>query len=338
LLALTIASLFFAPLSLRAVNRLVLSEIPSAGYLPSLEIRRSHETFDERMIANLQYGNPPWVFIGDSMMGTRIDPIHLGEISGTGDRPVGFLYHASTGPTWWYLAFKNQLVASGIKPRCVFFFFRDTNLTDTLWRLKGHYGRALDRVARDSEPELDAIIAARMRGGWSPLYRALNTVYEVDVASLWMTPLVHKWFLRWRYPDERSRDRFEQAAENAFALDLLRSDVPSDLADSVDPDFARDLPTSVLPLILDLAEEQKLHLCFVRVQRRPENGRPPQESLALRRYVADLSAYVQSRGASFRDDTADPEMTLDLYGDGDHVGDRRRYTEIFRRRLATEFD
>jgi hypothetical protein len=30
-------------------------------------------------------------------------------------------------------------------------------------------------------------------------------------------------------------------------------------------------------------------------------------------------------------------MTLDLYEDGDHVADRRRYTEIFRKRLDPLF-
>jgi hypothetical protein len=39
----------------------------------------------------------------------------------------------------------------------------------------------------------------------------------------------------------------------------------------------------------------------------------------------------------FHDDTGDPELTLDLYDDGDHVGDRLRYTEIFRKRLDPLF-
>ena len=73
------------------------------------------------------------------MLGTRIDPNHLGRISTSGDELVSFLYHAATGPAWWYLAFKNQLVASGVKPRMTFIFFRDTNLTDTMFRLEAQY-------------------------------------------------------------------------------------------------------------------------------------------------------------------------------------------------------
>jgi hypothetical protein len=336
-LALAVIALFVCPLSLRAVNRLVLTEIPAEGYLPSLELRRRHEPFDKAAIDRLRYGQPAWVFIGDSMLGTRIDPTHLGQISTTGNQVVSFLYRAATGPGWWYLAFKNQLVASGIKPRCVFFFFRDTNLTDTTWRLAGLYGRDLDWVASPSEPELDRLVAARTRGVWSRFYRAINRTYEVDVAAMWMEPLVRKWFLRWTYPDPQEQLNFDAQAEQAFGLEFLRSDVGSDLAAADNVNFGRDLPTSVLPLIMDLAEREQLHVCFVRVQRRPSNGQPPPQSPALRRYVADLAAYVQSRGASFRDDTGDPQLTLDMYADGDHVRDRVRYTEIFHSRMATLF-
>ncbi len=78
---------------------------------------------------------------------------------------------------------------------------------------------------------------------------------------------------------------------------------------------------------------RRLPICFVRVQRRPVNNRPPEESAALEKYVADLRSWIEANGGMFHDDTGDPEMTLDLYEDGDHIGNRLRYTEIFRRRL-----
>ena len=53
--------------------------------------------------------------------------------------------------------------------------------------------------------------------------------------------------------------------------------------------------------------------------------------------VADFKAWAEENGALFRDDTGDSEMTLDLYEDGDHVADRRRYTDIFRKRLDALF-
>jgi hypothetical protein len=67
------------------------------------------------------------------MAGTRIDERRLGELAG---RPVAPLLQAGSGPVFWYLALKNWVIASGIKPRAVFIFFRDTNLTNVMFRLE----------------------------------------------------------------------------------------------------------------------------------------------------------------------------------------------------------
>lgn len=337
-LILVVVALVVSPLVLRLLNREFVGEPPPAGYLPSLEIHRPRLPFAAERIAQLQYGNPAWVFIGDSMLGTRIDPILLGTLSTTHNQIVAMLQQAATGPAWWYLAFKNALVASGVQPRAVFFFFRDTNLTDTLFRLETHYGGGpLDTVALESEPELDAIVAARKRGFWSRLHMGVDRTYQLDLAGQWLAPFVHEWYLKWRYPNPAERAAFEASVEEKFAIENLRHSVTADMASTDDAEFERDLPTSVLPLIMDLAHAHDLQLCFVRVQRRPEGGRPPKQSPALRRYIADLKAWLTSHGALFHDDTGDPEMTLDLYRDGDHVGDRARYTRIFRQRMDALF-
>jgi hypothetical protein len=310
------------------------------SYLPSLEHRRVRKGFRTAPIEMLRYAKPQWVFIGDSMLGTRIDPDHLGRISTTGDEMVSFLYHAATGPAWWYLAFKNQLVASEMKPKVTFIFFRDTNLTDTMFRLEGQYGHALDQVARESEPELDRLVATHRRGAWYRAHRSLDSAYEANVATSWMEPAIRRWWVRWGDPRPGVLEAFEWNLENIFAVENIRYDVGADLAQadsSDDPDFGRDVSTSVLPLIIELSRQHGLPVCFVRVQRRPVNNRPPEQSPALVKYVADLKAWVEANGATFHDDTGDPELTLDLYADGDHVGDRLRYTEIFRKRLEPLF-
>lgn len=333
-----VAAAFVAPLSLRALNRAVVGDVPGPGYLPSLELSRPHHAFDAGPIENLRYGKPAWVFIGDSMMGTRIDPIQLGEISSTHDELVSFLYHPATGPAWWYLAFKNHLVASGVKPRVVFVFFRDTNLTDTLFRLDSLYGNALDEVALPQEPELDALVEAR-RGGWrARVHTAAVRAYESDVATGWIEPGVRRWFVNWRFPDPADRLRFDRSLNERFDLANLRADVAADFSDANDAaDFARDLPTSVLPLMIDLAKQHGIQLCFVRVQRRPSGNVPPPQSPNLERYVSDLKTWLTANGALFHDDWGDPEQPEPIYADGDHVRDRRHYTALFRRRLDPLF-
>jgi hypothetical protein len=331
LLTLVGLGILIVPLSLGPLNRAVAGSLPPLGYLPSLEIRRPHGPFRTVSVEELRLGKPHWVFIGDSMLGTRIDPLYLGRIAG--GQPVVFLYHAATGPAWWYLAFKNQLVASGVKPRMTFIFFRDTNLTDTMFRLEGQYGRALDEVATESEPELDRLVAAHRKGRWYRVHRALDGVYQAEVATSWMEPLLRRWWVRWLDPRHEAVERFEWNLEQMFSVDSIRYDVGADLAQSE----VADVPDSVLPLIVDLSRQHDVPVCFVRVQRRPVNNRPPEQSPELARYVADMKAWIEANGALFHDDTGDPEMTLDLYEDGDHVADRRRYTEIFRKRLDPLF-
>ena len=78
--------------------------------------------------------NPGYVVIGDSMAGTRIEAPLLAKLTGQSIAPV---LQAGTGSAFWYLALKNWVIASGVHPRCTFIFFRDTNLTDALFRAEG---------------------------------------------------------------------------------------------------------------------------------------------------------------------------------------------------------
>jgi hypothetical protein len=111
------------------------------------------------------------------------------------------------------------------------------------------------------------------------------------------------------------------------------------MAAAVATDFSAEVDRSVLPLMLRDASRERLTLCFVRVQRRPVGGRPPEQPPALQAYVADLRRYVEARGHLFHDDTGDPALTLDMYDDGDHVSRqaRPRYTRNFYERLGHLF-
>ena len=126
-----------------------------------------------------------------------------------------------------------------------------------------------------------------------------------------------------------------------LGLDHLRPMEAADIQSGDDPlaDFQKYVDVSVLPLMLRDAKNAGLTLCFVRVQRRPMSNRPPPQPPALQRYVDDLRQDVTARGALFHDDTGDPVVTLDLYGDGDHLARhaRQRYTENLYNRLRQHF-
>lgn len=324
---------------------LIIAVVPSAGrwllgtvgpgdddaqpsYLPALEARRARSPFDPIPREDLRKDQPRVVIIGDSMSG-RIDEVRLGELTG---RYVAPLRMNATGPAYWYLMLKNYVAASGAKPEWVVVFFRDTNLTDVLFRLDGPYRSGLDVVAAEAEPALDRVIARRTGGLWSPLYRALESVYHVKAVRGWIEPALNEWPARLVAAPGRHPALIERV-NSAFTLDKLRSIAQADLAaaDDRDADFARFVDASVLPLMIAVAKDANLRLCFVRVMRRPTDGQPPPVSPALTRYVQELRTYVQANGAYVIDDHDDPWLATLPYGDGDHISRDARvpYTDRF---------
>jgi hypothetical protein len=324
------------PVVIPLANVLQANRLP-ATYLPALEGPRERGRFETHRLAELRYLQPGYVVIGDSMAGTRIDERRLGELAGT---PVAPLLQAGSGSAFWYLVLKNWVIASGIKPRMVLIFFRDTNLTDLMFRLDPQFRWALDLAAGEREDELNAVIARRL----GPLHRIhgfLDRTVGVEQARRAAEPALTTLPATLMIASRRRRAELLTQLNVRLGLDHLRPMTAADIQidDAPDFDFARDVEESVLPLMLRDAGRAGLTLCFVRVQRRPSASRPPEQSPALRRYVAALSQYVTARGAVFRDDTGDPAMTLDLYEDGDHIARhaKRQYTEILYSRLRPHF-
>ncbi|PYR73487.1 MAG: hypothetical protein DMF86_20345 [Acidobacteria bacterium] len=337
-LALAALAVTIAPIGLRALNYVRRTPRLQPTYLPALEGPRERLPFDAAPVGDLAGMNPTYVVIGDSMAGSRIDPRVLTELT---HRPIAPLLQPASGPAWWYLALKNWVIPSGIHPRCVFIFFRDTNLTNALFRLDDQFRWAVDRVALDREDEVNAVVAARQSGG---LYRVRDFVDRTALATEtreWVEPGVSASAARIVEPYRKKRADFLVKLNERFGLDHLRPMDAADiqLAEDRDADFDAYVGRSFLPLMLRDAGRAALPLCFVRVQRRPAGGRPPVQSAALRGYVAKLRAYIESHGAMFRDDYGDPALTLDLYSDGDHLSPsgRRRYTEVFYVRLRPLF-
>ncbi|MBW8713001.1 MAG: hypothetical protein JF632_02835 [Acidobacteria bacterium] len=328
--------LLVVPLGIRVLNAQHGSR-PRETYLPALEGPRDRAAFAAERISELARLQPGFVVIGDSMAGTRIDAPRLGARAG---RPVAPLLQPGSGPAFWYLALKNWVIASGIRPRAVFVFFRDTNMTDVLFRLDEQFRASLDSAALEHEEELNTVIASRI----TPQQRlavAVEDVYQGPQARKWIEPALTGWPARLLIPSRRHRTEFIAAMNRRFDLDHQRRSDVADVQTSDDQatDFARDVNRSVLPLMLRDARAAGLTLCLVRVQRRPVGGRPPAQSSAMRRYIRDLQAYVQANGGVFHDDTGDPALTLDMYEDGDHLARTAQtaYTDIFFDRLRPLF-
>jgi hypothetical protein len=304
------------------------------SYLPALEASRAREAFVADPVDDLRRMAPGVVLIGDSMAG-RIQFDRLTALTG---EPVAPVLQNASGSAYWYLVLKNYVVASGITPRWVIIFFRDTNLTDVTFRLDGPYRTQLDHVARASEPELNRVVGARLRGGWSDVYRAVDALYAVSRSRAWIEPILAAWPAR-VVAGARRESALLDRANTAFSLDKLRPMAQADLeaADRREADFPGRVDVSALPLMLDLARQHGLHLCFVRVLRRPVHQAPPPESPELQHYVRDLGAYITEHGGVLIDDRDDPALARLPYEDGDHVAAEARipYTDRFWEKLKS---
>jgi hypothetical protein len=331
-LAALLALTLLVPFGIRALDTRYGPRDLSPSYLPALEGPRARTPFDRFPFDRLVHYRPELVVIGDSMAGTRIDPAVLEQLSG---RRVFAILHPGSGSAFWYLALKNWVIASGVRPRAVFIFFRDANLTDLMFRMDT---TITDRVALDREPDLNDAIASRA-GEWRlQATRRTEALYRADRARLWMVPRlgdVVAAAIAGR--DHASINGLLTSMNERFEFDHMRPIEAADIdTNDTRADFDRDVHGSVLPLMLRDARNAGISLYFVRVQRRPVAGRPPHQSPALRAYVAKLADYVRAHGGLWRDDTGDPALSLEMYGDGDHLAReaRERYTSLFWNRVG----
>ena len=306
--------------------------IAPPSYLPAVEARHAREPFDQSLIDGLKRDNPVGIVIGDSMAG-RVDPVRLGELLGG---KVSTLVAPSTGSGWWYLAFKNVVITSGVRPKWVFVFGRDTNFTDPMFRLLEPYRTKLDWVARDREPELNAVVGRRLNGPWHHVHAALDRAYAVSRAQAWIEPQIAPWLARIAVGN-RQKTKLLAGLNEAFGLSHLRPIAQADMAaaDDRDADFAANIGDALLPSWVALARANGLRVVFIKVLRRPVDGHPPPDSAALQRYTTDLRAWLVARGAEFIDDRDDPAMAALPYADGDHIAGEGMtpYAELLAARL-----
>lgn len=298
--------------------------------------------FDPQLIGELNRKKPDYVFIGNSMLGTRIDEKTLEER--LGENCCYVLWTGGAESAWEHQAFKNEVAAAEHRPKVVFVFFRDAYLTRVTYRANGAYWWKIERLSHDSEPQL--MRAMRENRSW-------QDNLEFDLGLLY--PLQKRreaadYALEWLAGHAVTPGRIRYGAPVAgrygelFSLDKLKSietadDSASGQDDSSIYDFDARLPQSLLPSMVTLAKQAGIELVFVRVQRRPLPNGPPPQSPELTRYIGGLKQYLASQGVGFYDFTGDPELTLDHYLDGDHIRPdwKPESTDLFLRRLKTYF-
>ena len=320
------------PFAIRLVPGAAATE--RLSYMPVFSGRRQF-AFQDVRIEQLKELDPGVVIIGDSMAGTRINERLLWRLSGLQVAP---LLQAGSGSAFWYLALKNWVVASGIRPRLVFIFFRDTNLTDVMFRLDNQYRWSVEIAAGSREDELNAVVESALNGKFHRAHTVAELAYHAEEGHQSIEPIVAHAPAAWVAGRAGGADLLTSVNER-LGLAHLRVMEAADMSADEGTDFAAAVDRSVLPLMLREARRGGFKLCFVRVRRRPVGGAAPVQSRALLQYARDLRQYVQSHGAILHDETNDSEITLDMYEDGDHIARhaRDRYTRLFYERLRVLF-
>jgi hypothetical protein len=298
--------------------------------------------FDSQLLAEYAAAAPDYVFIGNSMLRSRIDePVLEARL---GKHCCFVLWTGGAESAWTHQALENIVLASPHRPKKVFIFFRDTYLTQPTYRATDRYWWKIERLSRGSEPDLDRAMASS-RTWQEQLEFRLGELYPVQkmrerasgamswLAGALVTP---------------GRVRFGQSAgekyDGLFDLGRLRSTVADDTAfgeeDLSEFDFDAHIDSSLVPSMIRMAKQAGVGLVFIRVQRRPSPVGPPAQRPELAAYVAKLRVYLARNGVEFHDFTGDPELTLDHYMDGDHIRAdwRPESTLNFLRRLSGDFE
>jgi len=297
--------------------------------------------FDEQTLAEINAVRPDYVFIGNSMLESRIDPKVLAER--LGERCCFILWTGGAESAWMHQALKNIALAADHTPKTVFMFFRDTYLTQPTYRATDRYWWKIERLSHRDEPELTRAMA-QSRTWQEELEYRLTQVYPIEKARDRVAG-----FVSWVASEIVTPGRVPlggqagQKYDALFDLDKLRSVEADDTAfgeeDLSEFDFAGHVNSSLLPSMVNLAKQHGVTLVFVRVQRRPTASGPPPQRPELKTYIAHLREYVLAHGAQFYDFTGDPALTLDHYNDGDHISAawRPQSTELFLERLSGAF-
>lgn len=315
-------------------------------------------SFDDARRKVLAATRPDFVFIGNSMVFSRIDLAALATAEGGGSGM--YLTGGGLFSAHWYLWFKNELIASGHRPCATFIFFREDELTNPYREVNTPEERALlAKASVDQEQELHQVLALHqpfMDRVESLLYAVypiqlrradvewtLDTLALLPALSGFSQTMWRKKFASssWTRHEEEafmaSRGAFKREIRDVlFNSNGFRSR-PAVRTESVVSNgfrsiFSEQVSGSLLPAMLRLARENGVRLIFVRVKPRPSlDGSHLRRSELEKRYFAELRAYLAINGGSLHDETGDERWLPEHYYDQWHIAPRfmSLYTERF---------
>ena len=278
---------------------------------------------------------PDIVLVGNSMLRTSVDPKMLSLKIG---QSVLSLEHGGTASAAWYLTIKNVALDGPRKPRMIILFFRDHFLTYPTYRVRGNYKAYLEDLSDGFEPLLEDLVFKKSRLEYLleilfPAYAYRKSIRDmlnngvktacgklVDVHDGTAPDVRTTAALRDVFDDEKMDNEIATKQQSA-AEDV-----------EVDKSFGRVAARSFLPHIISMVKRHGVALVLVRVKRRSVALHKP-ESVRLKKYMADLRAFLASHDIPLIDMTYEERIQIEHYGKGDHI-DRQKGRPLFTGILA----
>lgn len=334
-----------------AAPPLVLRDGPREADLPAAEEpagRRNAgaDTINVRaVIAELRAAQPEYIGIGNSMMYTRLGktPDAISALTG---RKFFFIHKGGSDTPMWFLTLKNIVAASGVRPKAVFFFVRDNELTTPYVGRDRSASPYLKSLRGEHEPELDAFMLKTQSNAAvvGRVDRFLESAYAFPATNELMTRRVTDLAMDLGGGGVPKKElRFALSAR--FGLERLRGDAGTDFAKEdalslMTTGYQESINASLLPGMLRLAEACGTRLLFFRVKKRPDaETHLPEEPEAMRDYADFLQGWLNERGGIFFDETYDTSIRLTDYLEGSHIRPERMewYCDYFWKRMKGVF-
>ncbi len=292
---------------------------------------RTLEPFDQSAVDRFQSAAPEIVFLGNSLLETRIDPGYLTEL--TGLQTISLAVDG-TGPGIWYLQLKNVIGASTNRPGIVFVFFHDDLITRPI-SFTGPRDRGLvEQLSHGIETDYLNVVANAESPG-DRVRRMFSAIYPMSESSASGRDSIGS---AGALVAGMNRDEAGDEADLVFAFANKRTQDQNIQQPKFHGTFGSAVESSFLPLLVEQAGELSLELIVVRVSARPNNDGTPNEPADLAKYSSELSDYLAANDIRYIDMTGHPGTDAGLYYDGYHLIYRYRpyYTEIFSEWLLSD--
>ncbi len=298
---------------------------------------RIPEQFDQSVVDQFDLTKASTVFLGNSLLDTRIDADYLSEL--TGDSAVSLAIDG-TAPGIWYVQMKNIVAVSENPPSRVFIFFHDDLITRPIYFTGPEDLGLIERLSQSSIsgygalPSTPQSIRDRILNAFvsiypiarSSSYAASSSVSSIgaEIAGIEKQELNDSSDQFFSFANKREQDAVIQGPK-------------------FHGNFNSAIGKSFLPQIIELTKAIDVDLTVVRVAAKPNPDGSSSDPESLDNYTVDLASYLTTNNVNYIDMSGHIENgTLDaaMYYDGYHLKHRflATYTEFFAEWMLTAQD